>query len=206
MNPDAVSYTNLLDSYLYLSRLDEAKNVAQEAQAHSLDPPLLHNFLYLVDFLQHDTDGMEREAAGLMGKPGYEEVMLYYESEAAAYSGHFVKARELTRRAAESAQHDDEKETTAGYEAEGAVREGLVGSKALGKQQAQAALALSNGRDVEAMSAIALALAGDSGQSTRLASDLANVLPRTRFCSSIICRRSMQQSLFKVMQVRRSRH
>ena len=64
VNPDAVSYTNLLDSYLYLSRLDEAKNVAQEAQAHSLDPPLLHNFLYLVDFLQHDTDGMEREALG----------------------------------------------------------------------------------------------------------------------------------------------
>jgi hypothetical protein len=31
-----------------------------------------------------------------MGKPGYEEVMLYYESETAAYSGHFVKARELT--------------------------------------------------------------------------------------------------------------
>jgi hypothetical protein len=83
------------------------------------------------------------------------------------------------------------------------VREGLVGSEALGKQQAQAALALSNGTDVEAMSAIALALAGDSGQSTRLASDLANVLLRTRFCSSIICRRSMQQSLFKVMQVRR---
>jgi eukaryotic-like serine/threonine-protein kinase len=45
------------------------------------------------------------------------------------------------------------------------------------KQQAQAALALSTGRDVEAMSAIALGLAGDSAQATRLAADMAKRFP-----------------------------
>ena len=48
---------------------------------------------------------------------------------------------------------------------------------ALAKQQAQAALALSNGRDVEAVSAIALGLAGDSPQATRSANDLAKRFP-----------------------------
>jgi len=173
LNPGSgVNYGNLTGAYLYLNRLDEAKTIAQQAQAHNLDTSLLHLGLYLVDFLQHDAAGMEREAAGLMGKPGIEDVVLYYESDTAAYGGQFAKARELTRRSAESAQHADEKETAADYEAEGAVREALVGSITLAKPQAQAALSLSNGRDVEAMSAIALGLAGDSAQALRLADDL----------------------------------
>src|SRR5580704_14252773 len=101
---------------------------------------------------------MEREAAALMGKPGFEDAILATESDTAAYAGQLGKARELTRRAADSAQRADEKETAADYEAEAAVREALVGNMSEAKQQAQAALALSNGRDVEAVSAIALGL------------------------------------------------
>ena len=112
-----------------------------------------------------------------MGKPGFEDVMLYNESDTAAYAGQFSKARELTRRASESAQRADEKETAAGYEAEAAWREALVGNMSLAKQQAQAALALSTGRDVEPISAIALGLAGDTAQATRLAADLAKRFP-----------------------------
>ena len=130
-----------------------------------------------IDFLQHDAAGMEREAAALMGKPGFEDAMLGAESDTAAYGGQFAKARELTRRASDSAQRADEKETAAGYEAEAAVREALVGNMSHAKQQAQAALALSTGRDVEAVSAIALALAGDAPQATRLAEDLAKRFP-----------------------------
>ena len=103
--------------------------------------------------------------------------MLYNESDTAAYGGQFAKARELTRRASDSAQRADKKETAAGYEAEAAVREALVGNMSQAKQQAQAALALSNGRDVEALSAIALGLAGDAAQATRLADDLAKRYP-----------------------------
>src|SRR4029077_2503404 len=93
-----LSYTNLAVGYLTVNRLDEARATAQEAQAHNLDNPANHLILYLIDFLQHDAAGMEREAAALMGKPGFEDVMLYAESDTAAYAGQFSKARELTRR------------------------------------------------------------------------------------------------------------
>jgi hypothetical protein len=53
----------------------------------------------------------------------------------------------------------------------------LVGNMALAKQQGQAALALSNGRNVEPVSAIALALVGDSAQATQLADDLGKQFP-----------------------------
>jgi Flp pilus assembly protein TadD len=170
-------YGNLVGSYVQVNRLDEARATAQEAQAHNLDNPQIHQILYGIDFLQHDAAGMEREAAGLMGKPGFEDGILGGESDTAAYGGQFAKARKLTWRASDSAQRADEKETAAGYEAEAAVREALVGNMSQAKQQARAALALSTGRDVEAGSAIALGLAGDAPQSTRLAADLAKRFP-----------------------------
>src|SRR6516165_6816201 len=121
---------------------------------------------------------MEREATQVMGKPGYEDVMLYTESDTAAYAGQFVKARELTRRAAESARRANEKETAAGYEAEAALQEALVGNTCLARQQAQAALELSDGRDVDATSAMALGLAGESAEAMRLASVLSQRFPK----------------------------
>jgi eukaryotic-like serine/threonine-protein kinase len=127
---------------------------------------------------------MEREAAGLMGKPGYDDVMLETESDTAAYAGQFAKARELTRRASESAQRADEKETAAAYVAEAGCREALVGNMSLAKQQAQAAMALSTGKDVETVSAIALGLAGDAPQATRLAADLAKRFPEDTIVQS----------------------
>ena len=115
-------YSNLVVGYSNVNRLDEARATAQEAQAHNLDNPQNHLQLYSVDFLQHDAPGMEREAAAVMGRPGFEDVMLDTESDTAAYAGQFSKARELTRRASESAQRADEKETAAGYVAEAAWR------------------------------------------------------------------------------------
>jgi len=177
-NPGSgLGYGNLVNSYLNVNRLDEARTTAQEAQAHNLDSPAIHFLLYSINFLQHDAAGMEHEAAGLMGKPGFEDAMLYNESDTAAYAGQFAKARELTRRASDSAQRADEKETAADYVAEAAVREALGGNMSTAKQQAQAALALSSGRDVEAISAIALGMAGDAPQATRLADDLAKRFP-----------------------------
>jgi hypothetical protein len=99
--------------------------------------------------------------------------MLFFESQTAAYAGHFAKRRELVRRAMDSAIRADEREPAAGYQAGAAAYETMAGNAALARQQAQAALALSNGRDVEGTSLIALALTGDSGQAVKLADDLA---------------------------------
>ncbi len=175
---NGTAYANLVSAFLYLNRLEEAKTMAQQAQARGLDTLQIHAYLNLVNFLQHDPAGMEREAAGLMGKPGYEDVILYFESDTAAYGGQFKKARELTRRAADTAQRADEKETAASYEAEAAVREALVGNMDAAKQEAQAALALSNGRDVEAMSTLAVGLSGDAPQAARLTNDLSKRFPQ----------------------------
>jgi tetratricopeptide (TPR) repeat protein len=178
MNPASVGARgNLIGAYLPLNRLDDAKAAATEARSRKLDGPSLHLNLYPVDFLQHDAAAMEREAAGLMGKPGYEDLMLYLESNTAAYGGELAKARELTRRSVDSAQRADQKETAAGRRAGAAIREALAGNVALAMQEARAAVELANGQYVKAFSALALVLAGDSAQAERLASDLSKRFP-----------------------------
>jgi len=178
MNPSSgTSYSNLVTAYLSVNRLDEARSTAEEAKSRNLDSPLNHANLYLVDYLQHDAAGMEREANQLTGKPGYEDIALYYQSETAACGGQFAKAKELSQRAVESAQRADEKETAAGYAAEAALRAALVGDMTFAKQQAQTSLPLSEGGDVKAMSAIVLGLAGDSATAMRVADDLNRRLP-----------------------------
>ncbi len=150
MNPGSgLSYANLVNSYFTLNRFDEARATAQEAKAHNLDSPTLHLILYQIDFLQHDAAGMEREAPEVLGKPGYEDQLLAVQANIAAYAGQFSKSRELVRRASESAQRADEKENAAGDQAGNALEEALVGNTSQARQQAQAALALSTGRDVQ---------------------------------------------------------
>jgi eukaryotic-like serine/threonine-protein kinase len=173
----ADAYADLAGAYLQLNKLDESQATARQALGHDMNLPEIHLNLYWVNFLRQDVGGMEREVAELMGKPGHEDQMLNYESDTALYGGQLTKARSLTRRAIESARKADEKEAAALYEADAAVREVLVGNPDLAKQQAQASLALSNGRDAEGLSAIALGLAGDSFHSIRLADELAKRFP-----------------------------
>ncbi len=173
-----VSYAGLVIMDLALYRLEDARAAAQDSIARGLDTPLLEIQLYLVDFLQHDPAAMERDAVSLAGKPGLGDIMLCYESDTATYFGQLMRARELTQRAVESAEGIGEEEEAAGYEAEDAVREALVGNAGLARQQAERAVALSNGRDAEAISAIALALAGDWHEAAPLADDLDRRFPK----------------------------
>jgi len=170
-------YANLVNGYLQLNRLDEAKATVREAQSKNIDSPEIHVNLYWAAFLQNDAAGMEREAASVESDRGYQYEMLNRESETALYRGQLAKARILAQRAVEAARKEDEKEAAAVYEAQAAVREALVGNMDLAKQAAQTALASSNGRDAEALSAIAMAIAGDSKQAGRLADDLAKRFP-----------------------------
>jgi len=172
-------YTNLMIDYLHENRLDDAEAVAREATSHHLDAAFLHETLYQIEFLRHDTAGMqhEAEAALAFARDGLDDLMFYYESDTEAYGGEFAKARELTTRAVDYAARGGQKETAAEYEAESAVREALVGDSSVARQQADRALALSKGRDAMGIAGIALGLAGDTAGATRIADDLEKRFP-----------------------------
>jgi tetratricopeptide (TPR) repeat protein len=176
LNSDGAAYEVLTDAYLSLNRLDEARATAQEARDRSLDSPTMHMSMYQVNFVQHDFAAADHEIGDLIGKPFFDGVARIFQADTARHNGQFAKARELSQHAVDSLRVD-EKETAAAVQAQGAVQEALAGNMSLAKQGANAALQLSNGRDPSWLSALALALAGDSGQAARLAGDLAKRFP-----------------------------
>jgi eukaryotic-like serine/threonine-protein kinase len=172
-----IHYANLMIANVYLNHLDEAKSVARDAQQKNLDSFYLRTLLYQLAFVTNDSAEMANQVAWSAGKSGLEDLLMEYQANTAAYSGALIQARDFSRRAEASAEQSGEKETSAGYKAESALRESLYGNSAEGKQFATEALRLSNGRDVQFGSALALAFAGDSSRAESLAEDLAKRFP-----------------------------
>jgi eukaryotic-like serine/threonine-protein kinase len=177
-NPGAKAYANLIVAYLHLNRLNEALSTGEDAKKHNMDSHFAHDNLYLVAFLRGDTQGMEQEVRAASADNPEGDLIFYNKSDTAAYGGHFVEARELTRRASDVALRSDAVETAAEYRAESALREALVGNLEFAKVEAKEALAQSNGRGVAAMSGMALGLAKDFVDSMRLADDLSKRFPQ----------------------------
>jgi eukaryotic-like serine/threonine-protein kinase len=177
--PDLVTvYENLGNYAVALQRSDEARQIVHEAQARKMDDYILHNGLYALAFLGADSAAMAEQQQWFAGKPGYENYGLALASDTEAYVGHLGKARELTRRAVDSAVRTDNKETAAIYLAIAAQREAAFGNATEARQAAAEALTLapaSQGAESEA--ALAFAMAGDTTRAESMAQDLGKRFP-----------------------------
>ncbi len=172
-----VSYPNLASAYLALGRLDDAKTTLERAEALKLDSGTIHQARYQLAFLRHDDAEMQRQLAWGSGKPGDEDPLLNAQSDTEAYYGRLASAREFTRRATDSALRADSKETAALWRANGAVREAEFGNSQLAQKEAEAALAISPGRDVQVLAALTQARAGNPAAASRLVQDLEKTFP-----------------------------
>jgi eukaryotic-like serine/threonine-protein kinase len=173
-----IAYEDLISNLVALNRFDEARGVYQKAMSRKLDDDVPHLALYGLSFLQGNAEDMARQAAWFDGKTELQHEILTAESDTAAYNGQLSKARELTRRAVESAVRTDNKEAGAFWQANGAWREAAFGNFAEARQQANSAIGLAPGsRDVQAVAALVLAQTGSGSQAQLLAQDLAKRYP-----------------------------
>jgi eukaryotic-like serine/threonine-protein kinase len=172
------SYTNLGNSLLSLQRFDEARQIIHEAQARKLDTYIVHNALYALAFLGADSAAMAEQQQWFAGKPEYENFGLALASDSEAYAGHLGKARELTKRAVESAIRADNKESGAIYLANAALQQAAYGDPTEVRQSAAEALKLApTSHGVESEAALAFAIAGDTARAESLAQDLGKRFP-----------------------------
>jgi eukaryotic-like serine/threonine-protein kinase len=174
---DAVTYGNLVISYICLNRLQEAQTTAEEAQAKNFDSTDLHLYQYEMGFLKKDPLQLAQQVKWAMGKPGQESLLQYFEANSAAYSGQLKKSQEVFRQAGASAERAGEKDRAAGAKATAALSEALFGNVAEALKRATAATAQSIGKDGKYAAALALALAGDSSGSQGIVEDLAKHFP-----------------------------
>ena len=176
--PDQVIwYTYLANVLIILQRFDEARQVIHEAQARKLDDYALHGNLYALAFLTADSAAMVEQQQWYTGKPE-ESFGLAIASDTEAFAGHLGKARELTKRAVDSASRADSKETGAIYLTNAALQQAAYGNPAEARQTAADALKLApTSQGAESEAALAFAMAGDTARAESLAQDLGKRFP-----------------------------
>jgi Flp pilus assembly protein TadD len=174
---DEINYSNLGNGYVALNRLDDAEAVYKQAEERKLQSESLLENRYLLAFLKGDTNQMAQWVSAAMGKPGTEDILLNVQADTETWYGKWKNARELIRRAMDSAAHNDAKETAADYQAGAALREADLGSTQQARSDANAAVKLAPNRDVRSWAALALAQSGDTAGAESLANQLDKELP-----------------------------
>ncbi len=174
---DAMNYANIGFVYTSLNRLDEADAAYKQAEEHKLEAEALSQYHYQLAFLNGDAPKMAQLASAVMGKPGAEDLLLATQADTEGWHGKLKNARELTRRAMDSAEHNDAKESAASYQAAAALREVESGNREQARTEATAALKLAPNRDVRDVAALALARAGDTAGAEKLAVELDKTYP-----------------------------
>jgi len=181
LEPNIVGYGNLAGLYINVNRLKDARQTIQEAQQKNFDGLVLRSDLYSLAFLSGDAAEMERQVAWGAGRPGEEDQLLNVHADTQAYYGRLEKARDLARRASDSAVRADAKETGAQWLAFQGIREVELGNVAVARQQIARALALAPGRDVKVVAALALARIGETAQSRTILDSLQKSDPNNTY-------------------------
>jgi serine/threonine protein kinase/predicted Zn-dependent protease len=175
---NALSNSNLAWMQLALNRTEEARTTVEQALVRNMDTYFLRLALYQAAFLRGDLESMQQQLAWAAGRSGEEDWLLSAQSDTEAYFGRLAKARELSRRAIDSAVHADAKETAALWQVNAALREAEFGNAGSARHDAVAALALVPGRDIRSVAALSLARAGDAAEAKRLADSLNKDFPQ----------------------------
>jgi len=171
-------YGNLANYTLALQRFAETRQIIHEAQARKMDDFTLHNALYALAFLGSDSAAMVEQEQWYAGKQDYENFGLALASDTEAYKGYLGKARELTKRAVDTAIRADSKENGAIWQANAAVKQAAYGNAAEARQSAAEALKLApTSQGVESEAAFAFAMAGDTARAASLTQDLGKRFP-----------------------------
>ncbi len=176
LKPDfSPPYAFLMEGYIELNRLDEARATYRQALARKLYHPYFPEDLYTIAFLENDAAGMKQQLTS--AAQAEDDKLLANEADTAAYSGRLREAEELTSRAMESAEQAGEKEKAASFSSTSGLREALLGNAEEARRRARLAMEHSDGIDVQYGAALALAYAGDTGRAKDLTEGLDKRFP-----------------------------
>jgi eukaryotic-like serine/threonine-protein kinase len=173
-----LNYGNLVSTLVGTHRFDQAREVAAEAKAHNLDSPEIHLVMAWVAWLEAKPGLHDELLKPVLSDPLVEQWALKDDALIAAYEGRFATARELEREALDGYHRIDRAQAGWVHVAEAGVREGLVGNMGRAREDAHEALDHDRSREVRGRAAVALALAGDTQEASRMADELAAQYPQ----------------------------
>ncbi len=174
----ATAYGNLAIDLLALGRSDDAGAVLAEANNRKFQTDYLLQANYYRAFLRGDNAEMQRLLSRASEVAGAQSLLLAEQANTEAYYGHFQKARDLTRAAADLMAHEGDSESAAACLADAAVREAEAGFSARARGYLEQAAKLSAGKDVMVVTAVVAARIGDLKRAQKLSGELDKTYPQ----------------------------
>ena len=157
--------------------VDEARAIAEEAEAKNLDSTYMHFHLASLDFLQNDRAGVQRELAVLNSRPEGKALAVSAERRMAYYDGKVAAGRKLLQSQVETLESTGSKFAASYYVNETAIKESLVGNVDWARKTALQTITWPLDADKKAYLALALALSGDTDRPTQMLDEMAKAWP-----------------------------
>ena len=185
----ATIYMNLVESLVSLGRNEEAKETCKTAFERKLDGTYFHLFPLIVAFIENDRVAIQTNLRWFAGRDD-EHIAFDVQARAAAVKGQWRTAQDFSRRSVDLATHTNAREVAGKYAAEQAVRivfwtsgTGLPEKndatlRSVLRAQTNKALSLERGQIVVILTALALAVAGQSDEAGQLLNELLSERPK----------------------------
>jgi len=175
VNPTTINYGGVVQTYLALNRLDEARATIDHARALRVDSPYFALLLWFVAHAKGDQAGMSANEA--LARRFYPAV----DGLVAADQGHLSRLRETVERVNASEMQPNQKGNTAAAGSFLALFEALVGSTTDARTTAMKVAPMASPSYVLGRTGVAFALANDAAAAKKMAMDLNQLAPNGTF-------------------------
>jgi eukaryotic-like serine/threonine-protein kinase len=155
-------YRRLLDAYICLDRLDEARKVAERVRMQGIDGARIHQRFLEMGYVEGDQDAVSREIQWYAGKP-VEYLSLGLQAAYLNVLGRRRESSKMYKRAAETALRQEFRNVAADFEEADARADALSGNCETVRRLGRPALAL--------------ALCGDAAKAEKLAAETSKLFP-----------------------------
>jgi eukaryotic-like serine/threonine-protein kinase len=182
---NASSLGNLVEAFMRLGRVDEAKQTLEETLGKNPDRAVYHDYSFSIAFLRGDEATMKRDLdwfAGRSTQPQFFDL----QAGVAFTRGQFKKALELSAKSTDLLMGQDRKENASQNEASSSFAQATVGQCAEAKQRAAHAISLSRGKVDLSVAAIAFASCGDTAQAQFLSDELLKRFPQETLSNGVM--------------------
>jgi DNA-binding winged helix-turn-helix (wHTH) protein/tetratricopeptide (TPR) repeat protein len=169
----SLSYGNLVQVYLGLNRIAEARQAITEAASRGVSDGLIHAHLFNLALLDGDRVALAREIRWASNDPLAALATVRQRASAAMAGGRLREARQLWSEALVKAAEIGAATRVADIRLDQAEGEALLGDPRVARVAVGAGLAQDKGATTLAGSAIVLALAGDAARARTLLDEIA---------------------------------
>ncbi|MEO7971109.1 MAG: protein kinase [bacterium] len=174
---NATAQSNVVDCFIKLGRLDEAKQTLEQTLGQNPDRGIYRSYSYQIAFLRGDEDTMKKDLDWFASKTT-ETDFFDLQGGTALSRGQWKKALDFARRSTELMMNQNRKENASQNEASAALGHALVGQCPEARQMATHAVGISRGKVDVGIAAMAFAQCGDTAQAQALADELIKRFPQ----------------------------